>query len=175
MRFLAILGVFILTVLPTFGQQQIMGFTFGHSIEELQKGNEILASKEIKATCVTLTETPNGTYIGIRNEKNVPINFLYKDGKLNQVPALDRYTIFGYLKTKNSLIVTSYNSRNSDIISDGLFTYDLSLSRVNYKIHDKKHGEIYNATVKGDTVVCLINVKRINQVGSDIEPKLIIF
>jgi hypothetical protein len=174
MRILIVLTLLNLASIQAFGQQSIMGYTFGQSVQELQKGNEILTKNNIKTVCLTYTETSSGIFIGTRNSKNVPLNYLFKDGKLNHVASLDRCTIFGSIPSKRSLIITTLNSKSSDIISDAIYTYDLSYGRINAKIHDRKQGDVYNVAVHGDTVVCLISVKRIKQPGSDIEPKLIV-
>lgn len=158
MRFLAILIGFI----------SFSATVFGQSVYE--QGNSILTQNNIHSQCRTYTLTPDGIYIGTRSLTNKPVNYLYKDGNLNHVKSLDSYTIFAYSETTSNLVIGAYSKKFTDVSCYEISTYTSATRSIKKLINYGTGGYsgIYNVSLKGDTLTCIVNVKRTGEVGSDL-------
>lgn len=158
MKFSVILMVFISFSMTVFGQ----------SVYE--QGNGILTQNNIHSQCRTYTQTPDGIYIGTRSSANKPVNYLYKDGNLTLVKSLESYTIFAFSPTTGNLVIGAYSKKFTDVSCYELSTYYLPTKSIKKLVNYSTGGYsgIYNVSLNGDTLTCIVNVKRTGEVGSDL-------
>lgn len=160
MRFLVILGIFISSPMSVFGQID---------------GNRILLQNNIYYQSRSVVSTLNGVYIGVQIDQKTTKTYFYKNHTLSEVSALKNFVVFTYSPSKNILVVGTKptNSRVNDVSCTQIYTYNIS-SKILTKLADygkDRYTGIYNVLLKNDTLTCIVNTKRIGEVGSDLLPK----
>ena len=162
MRFLVILGIFISSTVAVFAQID---------------GNKILSENNIHYQSRSVVTTPNGIYIGVRvNEKTSKV-YLYKENSLSEVKALKNFIVFTYSTSKDLLIVGTKpaNSKVSDVSCTQIYSYNSTKILTKLADYGKDgYSGIYNVSLNKDTVTCIVNKKRVGEVGSDLLPRLTI-
>jgi len=159
MKFLVILSVFISSTITVFGQVD---------------GNEILNQNNIYYQSRSIVYTPDGIYIGIRVDEKLTKVYLYKDNILSEVSSLKNFVIFTYSPSKNLLIVGTKpaNSKIIDVSCTQIYSYNSSKILTKLADYGKNgYSGIYKVSLKDDTLTCIVNTKRIGEVGSDLLPR----
>lgn len=133
-----------------------------------EKANEILSINGIASECVTYNETEVGTFIGIRLADKTPVNYLFADGKLTVVQALNSYTIYEYSSKHNALIVGFYDKtiRFPDTMSRDFSIYKLDSDQLIKQV--KYNVDVYRVRLSSDqdSLILHPNFKNPDGVGS---------
>lgn len=159
MKFLVIFGVFISSTMAVFGQID---------------GNKILSENNIHYQARSIVSTSDGIYIGVRVDEKSTKVYLYKDHTLSEILALKNFVVFSYYSSKNLLIVGTRprNSKVTDVSCTQIYSYDSSKILTKLADYGKDgYSGIYNVSLKDDTLTCIVNAKRVGEVGSDLLPK----
>lgn len=137
---------------------------------EREQGQEILSKFSIENQCQGYISTPGGVFLSTRSKENKQVNFFYSAESINEVESLKDYLIAGYIPSKNILIVNYADRKFSDVMSSTVSSYNLTTKQfkllANYGING--YSGIYRTRVNGESVVCTVNKKRKNEVGSDL-------
>lgn len=150
--------------------------------ENFKLGNKILREFGFNTPCYTYQATSYGIFIGSRltadgkypvdsNDGEIPINFLYRDNKLVELPELKNYIVLGY--SKNFLFVGLHDPKKTygDTMSRDFFTYDLATHQ--FKKQASFNSDVYRVEFKNDTLYCGVNTKNPDGIGSTIVRKVI--
>jgi|GEM_PF-3801623 len=152
--------------------------------QSCEDGNKILKHFGFNTPCYTYHATSYGIFIGSRltadgkfpvdpNDGETPINFTFRDNKLNELPELKNYIVFGYNAMKNYLFLGWHNpkSQYADTMCRDFFTYDLVSHQ--FKKQASFNSEIYRVEYRNDTLICGVNTKNPDGIGSKIVRKTI--
>lgn len=135
-----------------------------------EQGQEILSKFRIQNQCQGYISTPGGVFLSTRSKENKQVNFLYTTETITEIESLRDYLISGYIPSKNILIVNYADRKFSDVMSSTVSSYNLTSKQfkllANYGING--YSGIYRTRVNDESVVCTVNKKRKNEVGSDL-------
>ena len=153
--------------------------TFAQTDQDFAIGNKVLKEFGYNTPCYSYMATSYGIFIGSRltadgkfpvdpNDGEIPINFLYRDNKLNELPELKNYIVFGYNPVKNFLFIGWHNPKTqyADTMCRDFFTYELSTHQ--FKKQASFDSDIYRVEFKNDTLYCGVNTKNPGGIGSSI-------
>lgn len=110
-----------------FASLQIIAQTVAETTDQGKVGHKILLDNGINSHCFTITYTPQGLFIGGRDDANTPINFLYTtDSVFQKVDLLTGYIVFDYSPVKKELLVAKYERGHSESMCREMHTYNLT-------------------------------------------------
>jgi hypothetical protein len=154
--------------------QQSFCQTEAELTEQGKLGREVLVDHGINSRCFTITNTPQGLFIGGRDDANAPLNYLYAEGNdFQKIDRLTGYVIFAYSPIKNELLVGKYERGNTDSMCREIYTYSLGSKRLLVQLNlgwiygSPKYNEFY------DSLVIVVNVKNVDGIGSHYATKSI--
>lgn len=150
MKNITILAFFIIGVSPVFGQTDLIKIGEKEYMGNAQ-GQKMLNKANIDGVCYRIVSTPDGDYLSVEEiDTGKRMVYLSEHGRLKIVESLSGYVLWGYVKSKNLLVLGEHRPTDS-YATTSISLYNLTTKKfVLYR--SESFGEIASVKIMNDSV-----------------------